>query len=342
MTTMMIKLIRNGLVSYVWAILVIILVIGMLTSGCDRTKPKTFRVGVVCGADLFFPVIHGIKSQMTELGFKEDENIIYDVLTFNDDAEGEYNAAKKLVADHVDVIVTMPTQPSVMAHKAINGTEIPLVFSYAGIEGTGLVESVPHPGKNATGVRFPGPEQICKRLEILHEIRPEAKRIWIGYDKNYPTITPSLAALRPLASSLGITLIDVPVTTFNALAKDLEERAQKAGPGMDAMILMPDTLNHSTPGWNLINSFAEKHGLPLGGSFYYTVEQGALYGTGNEMPDVGRLTAPLIAKVLKGTPAGSIPVVTPEQVLVINLRVAGKLGITLPDGVLNMASKIIQ
>jgi putative ABC transport system substrate-binding protein len=176
----------------------------------------------------------------------------------------------------------------------------------------------------------------------MHDILPEARRVWISYDKNYPTAVPSLTALRPLASSLGITLVDVPVTTLEELETDLENRAKKADPGMDAMILMPDTLNHSNPGWKVIRSFAEKHKLPLGGSFYYTVEQGALYGTGNEMSVVGELTAPLVAKVLHGIPAGTIPVVTPEQVLVINRRVAGELGVTLPDGVVNMASDIIQ
>lgn len=141
---------------------------------------------------------------------------------------------------------------------------------------------------------------------------------------------------------MGITLVDVPVTTLKELERDLENRAQKKDPGMDAMILMPDTLNHSTPGWELIRSFAEKHRLPLGGSFYYTVAQGALYGTGSEMPEVGELTAPLIRKVINGTPVGTIPVVTPEQVLVINLSIALKLGISLPDSVLNTASRIIQ
>lgn len=325
-----------------WRYVVGLLLMVLLSMGCSKPKPRIYRVGVVCGADLFFPVIHGIKSKMAEFGFQEGENIAYDIHSFNDDAEGERKAAEKLIADQVDVIVTIPTQPSVLAHQALQGRDIPLVFSYAGIEGTGLVKSVSHPGKNATGVRFPGPEQICIRLEILHAIVPEARRVWIGYDKHYPTIGHSLKALRPLASSLGITLVHVPVSTLGELEADLEKRSGKADPGMDAMVLMPDTLNHSTSGWNLIRSFAKKHRLPIGGSFYYTVEQGALYGTGNQMPKVGELTAPLVRKVLNGTPAGTIPVVTPEQVLVVNHRVAEELGISLPESVLNMASRIIH
>lgn len=318
-----------------------IIVLGLLSIGCTDPKPKVYRVGVICGADLFFPVIDGLKSKMAELGFKEGETIVYQIYTLNNDSAGERRAAETLVADNVDLIVTTPTQPSVIAHQAIQGTGIPLVFSYAGIEGNGLVKSVPRPGGNVTGVRFPGPEQVCKRLELLQAFLPEVRRVWIGYDQNYPAVGPSLAALRPLAVSMGIKLIEVPVTTLEELKMDLQKRAWETDPGMDAIMLMPDTLNHCSAGWEATRTFAKKRGVPIGGSFFYTAEQGALYCNGNEMVTVGALTAPLVSNVLKGTPAGSIPVVSPEQVLTINYTVARELGMEVPKGLLSMASKII-
>ena len=316
--------------------------IGLMIVGCSEPPPKSYRVGVVCGADLFLPVIDGMKSKLTELGFVEGENIVYDVQTFNDDPEGEGRAAATFVAEEVDLIVSVPTQATVKAYRAIQGTDIPLVFSYVGIEGTGLVQSVPRPGGNVTGVRYPGPEQICKRLELLQAFLPEAKRVWIGYDKNYPTIGPALEPLRALAASLDIKLIEAPVTTLEEFKRDLEKRARAPDPGMDAIILLPDTLNHSSAGWEAIRTFAKTRNIPVGGSFHYTVEQGALYGNGDEMAAIGELTAPLVAKVLNGIPPGTIPVVSPEQVLTINYDVALDLGIAVPEGLLNMASRIIS
>ncbi|WP_419660345.1 ABC transporter substrate-binding protein [Desulfosarcina variabilis] len=325
-----------------WRMLLIVIIVGFLINGCTDPEPKVYRVGVVCGADLFLPVIDGLKSKMAELGFKEGETIVYEIYSFNNDPEGERRAAETLVAEKVDLIVTVPTQPSVKAHRAIQGTDIPLVFSYAGIEGIGLVESVPRPGGNVTGVRFPGPEQICKRLELMQAFLPKVRRVWIGYNQNYPTIGPALQALRILSASMGITLVEAPVTTLRELEWDLERRAREADPGLDAIILMPDTFNHSSAGWEVIRTVAKKHKIPIGGSFFYTAEQGALYCNGNEMVTVGELTAPLVSKVLNGTPAGMIPVVSPEQVLTINLTVARELGVEVPRGLLSMASQIIR
>lgn len=325
-----------------WWLILGAMVVGLLVGACEEEKPKVYRVGVICGADFFLPVIDGFKAKMTSLGFAEGENIIYDVQAFNNNPDEERRAADKFVSEKVDLIFATPTQPSIKAHVAIKGTDIPLVFSYAGLEGTGLVDSVSKPGGNTTGLRFPGPEQICKRLELLLEFIPGAKRVWIGYDKNYPTAVSTLDALRTLALSSEVTLIEVPADTIKDIEADLAQRATAADTGIDAIILMPDTFNHSPAGWEAIRTFAAAHTIPIGGSFLYSVEQGALFGNANNLFKVGELTAPLASKVLHGMPAGSIPVVTPEPVLIINYSVAQKLGMAVPEGLLNMASQIIR
>jgi putative tryptophan/tyrosine transport system substrate-binding protein len=318
------------------------IVCALLISGCTDKKSKVFRIGVICGADFFLPVIDGCKAKMTELGFVEGQNIIYDVQSFNVDPDGERRAAEKFVNEKVDLLFTTPTQPSIKAHNAIKGTDVPLVFCYAGIEDTHLVESVPNPGGNTTGLRFPGPEQICKRLELLLEFIPGTKCVWIGYDKHYPTAVPALKALRRLASSRGVTLVEVPVDTIMEIEADLARRTKAKAPGIDAIILMPDTINHSPVGWTAIRRFAAVHGIPIGGSFLYSVEQGALFGNANDLFHVGELTAPLVSKVLQGMSAGSIPVVTPEPQLIINYQVAHDLGIEIPESLQNMATQIIR
>ncbi len=314
----------------------------LLLCGCAADKERTYRVGVLCGTDAFIEIVSGFQSKMSELGYVEGRNIVYDLQKLNADPEGERRVAKEFVREGVDLIFTVPTEPSVAAQEAAQGTKIPVVFAYAGIEGSGLVESVSQPGGHITGVRFPGPEQISKRLEILLEFVPRAKQVWIGYDKNYPNTMPALKVLRTVASSRGVKLVEVPAASIKDLEVDLAARAKSADPGLDAILLMPDIFNHCPAGWELIRRFAGEHRLPIAGSFLYTVEQGAVFGNANDLTEVGKLAAPLADKILRGTSAGMIPVVTPEQDLWINYKVARELGLTVPEGLLQRAKKIIR
>ena len=323
-------------------ILIGVLIFALLLSACEAKKHKVYRVGILSGADFFLSVVEGFKSNMTKLGYVENQNIVYNIIKLNADPVGEQKAAKRFVKDNVDLIFSVPTEPSVAAQTATAEKNIPVVFAYAGIEGCDLVKSVREPGGNITGVRFPGPDIIVKRLEILLDLAPRVKRVWIGYDKNYPNTKPALEALRPVALSRKVTLVEVPATTIIELEMDLAMRAKSSDLGIDAIILMPDTFNHSPAGWTVIKNFAVKYKIPLAGSFLYTVEQGAIFGNANDLFKVGELAAPLADKIFKGIPPNKIPVVTPEQDLWINYKVSQELGLTVPDGWLNMATKIIR
>ena len=322
-------------------LLVVVIVLIPLLGAC-APKPKTYQVGILCGSDAFLEVVAGFKAGMANLGYVEGENVIYDMQALNADPTGEQHAAERFVSNKVDLIFAVPTEPAVAAQAATRETGIPVVFAYAGIENSGLVNSVREPGGNITGVRFPGPEQISKRLEILLELAPQVRRVWIGYDRNYPNTSPALEALRPLAASRGVTLVEVPATTLEELEADLASRAAKEDIGIDAIILMPDIFNHSPDGWALIRGFAAQHRVPVAGSFLYTVEQGAVFGNANDLVRVGELAAPLADKILKGAPAGTIPVVTPDQALYINYKVAQQLGLTVSEGLLGQADEVIR
>lgn len=325
-----------------WLLFTCATLVALSLCGCKAREPGMSRVGMLCGADFFLPVIDGFKARMTELGFKEGENIAYELRTYNADPAAEREAAEKFVREKVDLILAVPTEAAVAAQMAIRGSEIPLVFAYAGIEGADLVDSVRRPGRNTTGLRFPGPELISRRLELILQFVPGVKRVWIGYDKNYPNTRPTLDTLRPLASAKGVTLVEVPAAEIEDLKTDLAHRANQPDPGLDAIILMPDTFNHSPEGWGAIRAFAKQKGIPVCGSFLYTVEQGAIFGNANDLFMVGKLTAPLASKILGGMPAGEIPVVTPNQQLLINYRAARKMGLKVPDSLLRMATQIIR
>jgi len=325
-----------------WAVLAWVIVISILLSGCaGAQQAKVYHVGILSSPS-FAAINDGFKAKMTGLGYIENKNIIYTSMTTGFDLAEVQVQAEKLVDDKVDLIFTSGTPNAQAAQTATQGTNIPVVFAYGQLEGTNLVKSVREPGGNITGVRYPGPEMISRRLEILHEIAPMVKRVWIGYSKTGPNTATALEALRPAAASLGITLVEVPATKMEELGADLAARAQAADLGLDAIITMPDDFNTSTASFTVINKFAAEQKIPVAGGIAFMADQGAIFVNTTDLASVGALAAPLAAKILTGTSAGTIPVVTPEQTLTINYKTAQALGLTVPDGLLAQAAKIIR
>jgi putative ABC transport system substrate-binding protein len=313
-------------------------------SGCGEKaqEEKVYRVGIVSGVNIMFDIADGFKAKMTELGYVEGENIVYDLHTLNADPAGERRVVRKFVEDKVDLIVSFPTEPTIAAKAATQGTGIPVIFVMAAIEGSNLVESVSKPGGNITGSRFPGPENTVKRLEILHELVPQARRIYIIYDPNYPTVPHALEQLRPAASSWGLTLVEDQVNNPDEFKTALQKRAALDDIGVDAILIMPEVLSQTPEGFEALLTFANEHTLPLGGTFVGTVYAGAIFSYSTPNAELGVLVAPLADKILKGTPAGTIPVVTPEASLRLNYKVMQKLGLEVSEGLMSQAVEIVR
>ncbi len=317
------------------------IVLGLLLGGCAQ-KPKVYQVGLMSSNTAFAAMTDGFKAKMTELGYVEGQNINYIVETAQATPDDRLRAAKKLADEKVDLIFVSGSPDALAAQSGIQGTNVPVVFVYGQTEGTNLVKSVREPGGNMTGVRYPGPEMISRRLEVLLKIAPQVKRVWIGYNKNGPNTASTLEALRPAASALGITLVEAPATKMEEITADLETRAQAADLGLDAILTMPDEFNTTAANFATLIKFAAAHHLPVAGGLDSQAQQGAVFINGTDFKNVGALAAPLADKVLKGTAVGTIPVVTPEQTLIINYKVAQALGLTVPQGLLLQADKVIR
>jgi len=324
--------------------LTLLVVVCVFLSGCGEKvqEKKVYHVGVVSGSDAFVNIADGFKAKMTELGYVEGKNIIYDFQKLNADPAGEKRVAKKFVEDKVDLIFSFPTEPSVAAKEATQGTNIPVVFAMSGIEESDLVESVRKPGGYITGVRFANPELTAKRLEILHELVPQAKRVYLIYDPNYPTAPFALGALRSVVPSLNLTLVEDPVNNVQELQAALQKRVASGDIGIDAILIMPDILDHSPDGFRTILEFANEHNVPLGGGMDFTADLGAMFSFVPDNVEMGMLAATLADKIFKGTPAGTIPVITPEARLRINYKVIQELGLNVSEGLLSRADKVIR
>jgi putative ABC transport system substrate-binding protein len=315
----------------------------LILSGCNaEASPKVYRVGILSGLDFFTNTADGFKAKMAELGYKEGENITYDLQKTNFEPAKEQEILQKFVADKVDLILVFPTEAAIEAKAATQGTNIPMLFANSFLEGSNLVESVRQPGGNISGVRFPGTDIAVKRLEFLHELAPQAKRIWVPYQRDYPSVAPILEVLRPAATSLGVTLVELPAAGPADVQADLQKRAQADDIGIDAILFIPESLNVNPDAFGAISKFAVEHKLPIAGAFVSPDGLGLVLANLSDNVEVGALAAPLADKIFKGIPAGTIPVVSPEAHLLLNYKEAQKMGLTVPEGMLSQADEVIR
>jgi putative ABC transport system substrate-binding protein len=315
----------------------------ILFSGCSEQieEKKVYRVGILCEADNMAGITDGFKNKMLEMGYVEGDNIIYDFNMASFNSSEEQTILKKFVDEQVDLVFAFPTEAAFAAKTATLETGIPVVFAQSMIEENNLVESVQHPGDNITGIRDPGPDVTAKRLEILHELAPQAKRVYINYDLTFPAIPPALQTLRPMASLLGIELVEANCENIEDIKTDLQQRNASEDIGIDAILTMGQPLTVTPAAFALLSEFAAKHNIPIGG-VKIPNDNSSVFVYEPQFYEIGQLAAPLADKIFKGTLAGTIPVGTPENHLWLNIKVIQELGLTIPEGLMAQADEIIQ
>jgi putative ABC transport system substrate-binding protein len=314
----------------------------LLFTGCGRKEKKVYRVGILRGLDYLVEIPAGFREKMAELGYLEGGNIIYDLQTTNFEPDKEEQILKKFVADKVDLIFTCPTGVSIRAKRIAQGTGIPVLFSFANIEDTGLVESVRRPGGNVTGVRYPGPDIAIKRFEILLELVPEAKRLLIPYQRDYPIVASQINALRPVARALNVRLDELPASDIEELKAGLETTPYVGKDGIDAILFIAEPLSVTPENFAVIAAFAAKRNLPVGGTLLSAGPHHSIFGVSVNTRDTGRQAAVLADKILSGMPAGTLPVVSAENYIEINYLEAKRLGLEVNEGLLSIAQRIIR
>jgi len=325
--------------------LVLVVVLSMIPlSGCSRPSAKMHRVGILAGLPYADRAVDGFRDRMTELGYIEGQNITYDLQrTSGVDIPAYQPILQRFVADKVDLIFVFPTEASLEAKAATKDTGIPVVFSVAHTEGVGLVDSIREPGGNITGVRFPGPESTLKRMEIMMQIAPHAKRWLVPYLRDYPIVPPQLERLRPAAASAGITLIEAPAQDVQELEAILQAHEFADGStDIDALLLIAEPLILAPQAFLAAARFAERHRIPMGGAYMEVQNYRSLFGVTIDFYKSGQQAAFLADKILRGTPAGTLPVLTADLYIQINYQVARELGLEVPAQLLGEADEVIR
>jgi putative ABC transport system substrate-binding protein len=243
---------------------------------------------------------------------------------------------RALVELNVDIICTAGTPATLAAKHAT--TTIPLVFARVLFpERTGLVSSLARPGGNLTGVTFIGPE-YAKRLELLSEVVPKLSRVALLYnDKNSASVM-AKNETQEAANSLHVAFEPLGVhdrLTFDAAFTAMRRRRP------DALMTTADSLISSNRA--LIVEFAAKHRVPsMYGDRAY-VRDGGLMFYGTSTTEMWRHAATLVDRILRGAKPAELPVEQPTKFeLVINLKTAKALGLTIPQSILQRADEVIQ
>ncbi len=333
------KRIRNGL-HYILAVL--LAVVWMISGGCTEKKQKVYHVGILSGLNYFADTADGFKEGMTDLGYIEGSNIIYDLQKSTFDTDAYKRILNRFVADKVDLIFVFPTEATQEAKGATKGTDIPVIFANAFIEDTGIVDSVRQPGGNITGVRWAGPDIAVQHFEIMRELAPGATRMFVPYRKGYPIVKSQLEALRRAFAVEGLTMIELPASSASELEAEFNMKADSANGKTDAILMIAEPLCVTPEVFEVIGKFADERNIPVGGTLISVGGHESVFGFIPQDIPQGRQAAYLADKVLKGARAGTIPVITAECFLQINFKAAKRLGITVPEGLLSRANEIIR
>ena len=323
-------------------IIILSFILVFLLNGCGPKQSSVYHVGILSGLNLFSSIADSFREEMTRLGYVEGKNIVYDLQKTNFEPEKEKQILRNFVIEKVNLIFGFNTEVAVEAKNATKGTGIPVIFANALIEGSDLIENVRQPGGNITGVRYPGPDIAVKRLQILHEIVPQAKQIWLPYQKGYPTVPTELELVRQTATSLNLKLTEFASEDLARLQAELKRRSQSDDMGFDAVLLIPESLSTTKAAFDAIASYTKERKIPIGGSRIVTEDYGTLFAVTINNDEIGVQAARLADKVLKGISAGTIPVESPESYIIINYKVAQNLGLKVSEGLLSQADEIIR
>ena len=301
---------------------------------------KVSRIGFLAGASASFnaPQVKTFQQGLRELGYIEGKNIVIEYRY----ADGKLDRLPDLAADlvrlKVDLIVTNANLPGVLAAKKATRT-IPIVFlAFSDPVASGLVDSLARPGGNITGLTTGAPELAGKRLELLKESVPKLSRIIVISNPTNPAVALQWKATEAAAQGLGVQLRSVEVRSASdfdsAFSVITNERAQ-------ALLTMSDPLNNSQA--KRIIEFAIKHRLPAIYANPEFVDRGGLMSYAPSYAELYRRTAYYVDKILKGVKPADLPVEQPKKFeLIINLKAAKQIGLTIPPTVLARADKVIK
>jgi putative tryptophan/tyrosine transport system substrate-binding protein len=315
------------------------LLLAVCSSAKAQQSPKVPRIGFLSPFSSSDSALwdQAFRQGLRDLGWVEGKNVSIEYRY----AEGRNDRLPDLVADlvrlKVNIIVASVATDALAAKNATK--TIPIVVASAGDPvAIGLVDSLARPGSNVTGLSQMSPDLAGKRLELLKEIVPKLSRVAVLWNPQNPTATLNWKELQLPARELGVQLHSLEVRSPNEFDKAFEI-ATRARAG--ALAIIPDPL--IVTNLRRIADLAAKSRLPSIFHLREFVDSGGLVTYGPDRADMFRRAATYVDKILKGAKPADLPVEQPTKFeLVINLKAAKQIGLTIPPNVLARADKVIK
>jgi putative ABC transport system substrate-binding protein len=299
---------------------------------------KVARIGfLVAGGPANAVREPALRQRLEELSYIDGKNMVIETRYAEGKPERLPELAAELVRLKVDAIVAFT---NVCAFAAKNATStIPIVVwgSHGAVE-TGLVASLARPGGNVTGVESLAPELDAKRIELLKEIVPGLSQLAVLYDAGDQGSPLHLKWTQAAGRALSVAVSRLEVrrpedfdTVFSTVA----------GKRLDGLLMFTGALTASN--WKRVADFAHKNRLPTMCEFKYLADAGCLVSYGPTYVEFAQRTADQIDKILKGAKPADLPMEQPTRLeLVVNLKTAKALGVTIPQSVLVRADRVIE
>jgi putative ABC transport system substrate-binding protein len=300
-------------------------------------QPKVYRIGVLIPGDLWYEVTDGLKIGLKQLGLEEGKQFVLAIRDSKGNLNAAAEAAKNFEHEKVDLIYATATSVTIPAKRAT--ADIPIVFC-VGVDPVtvGLVESFAKSGGRLTGVYSRVTDLTAKRIEILKEIVPKLRRLGTFYDPRNPVPSESAKLARETVRSMGIQLVERHIATTEELQANV--RTLKAGE-LDALFSISDAIVNNQG--QMIVDAAKAIKLPTMWDLQGNVNKGGLTSYAVSFQEMGRLSAKYVQRILSGAKPNDMPVEGIDKIdLVINLKTAKQIGLTIPPNVLVRATRVIK
>jgi putative tryptophan/tyrosine transport system substrate-binding protein len=315
------------------------LLLALCSSATAQQPPKVQRIGYLTAnsSSVELPRVDAFRQGLRALGHIEGQNIVIEYRFTDGKFERLPDLAAELVRLKVDVLVANTTNAALAAKNATR--TIPIFFiGVSDPVAAGLVDSFARPGGNITGLTNIAPVLSGKRLELLKETVPKLTRVAVLWDPQNPGSVPQWNESQLAARELGLQLHSMEVSSANKYESAFKE-ATKAGSTALAVTLNP----LANANQKRVVDLAAKSRLPAIYARGQFVDNGGLMSYAPSFTTDGRDAARLVDKILKGTQPADLPVEQPTKFeLLINLKTAKALGLTIPPLVLMRAEKVIK
>jgi putative ABC transport system substrate-binding protein len=324
-------------VKHIVELLVIFVAVLVCGAVAEAGQAKVYRVGVIHQGGPYKAVVDGLRDGLRQSGMEEGKHFVLDIRDAKGDLKAVEEAARNFERERINLIYAVTT--SVVTPVKNVTSQSPIVFAVGSDPvASGLVQSFGKPGGRLTGVQYSTTDLTGKRLEILKEILPKLNRVVTFYNPNNRMATEAAALAREAARHFGVQLVERHATSVGELRQRLGAlKAREA----DAYFYTTDGMVTSQA--QLVIDMAMSKKLPTMFSEQNLVTMGGLASYGQNFHETGRLSAKYVQKIMTGAPPGDLRVeIVDKFELVINLKTAKQIGLTIPPNVLARANKVIR